>query len=38
MKDSGDQGVSINWHAEIRGDELYDFCMRFAEHVEETIG
>ena len=38
VKDSGDQGVSINWHAEIRGDELYDLCMRFAEHVEETIG
>ena len=38
VEDSGDQGGSINWHAEIRGDKLYDFCMRFAEHVEETIG
>ena len=38
VEDSGDQGKSINWHAEIRGDKLYDFCIRFAEHVDETIG
>ena len=37
VEDSGDQGKSINWHAEIRGDKLYDFCIRFAEHVDETI-
>ncbi len=38
VEDSDDQGKSINWRAEIRGDKLYDFCIKFAEHVDETIG
>ena len=38
VEDSGDQGKSINWRAEIMGDKLYDFCMKFAVHVRETIG
>lgn len=27
-----------NWRGEIRGDDLYSFCLRFAEYVEETVG
>ena len=38
VKDSKYRGKSINWHAEIKGDKLYDFCMRFAAYVGETIG
>ena len=38
VEDSPDKGKSINWRAEIKGDDLYDFCLRFATHVRETIG
>ena len=38
VEDSADYGKSIYWRAEIRGDDLYDFCVRFATHVRETIG
>ena len=38
VEDSGDFGKSINWRAQIAGDKLYDFCIKFAIHVRETIG
>ena len=38
VQDSADKGKTINWSAEIRGDDLYDFCLKFATHVRETIG
>ena len=38
VKDSADKGKSIYWGAEIKGDDLYDFCLKFAAHVRETIG
>ena len=38
VEDSPDSGKSINWRAEITGDKLYDFCIKFAAHVRETIG
>ena len=38
VADSADKGKTINWRAEIRGDDLYEFCIRFAIHVRETIG
>ena len=38
VEDSADEGKTINWRAEIRGDHLYEFCTRFAIHVRETIG
>ena len=38
VEDSADKGRTINWSAEIRGDDLYEFCTRFAIHVRETIG
>ena len=37
VEDSKDDGKSIYWSAKIRGDKLYDFCMSFSAHVEETI-
>ena len=30
-KDKPLNGKEINWHAEIRGDQLYEFCRRLAE-------
>ena len=38
VEDSPDQGKTINWSAKMRGDDLYEFCTRFAIHVRETIG
>ena len=38
VEDSADEGKTINWRAEIRADDLYEFCTRFAIHVRETIG
>ena len=38
VEDSADEGKTINWRAEIRGDHLYEFCTRFAIHVRDTIG
>ena len=37
VADSADFGKSIYWRAEIAGDDLYDFCIKFARHVRETI-
>ena len=28
----------FNWRCEIRADELYRFCIRFTEYIEESIG
>ena len=38
VEDSRGKGKSIYWRAEIKGDDLYEFCLRFAKHVRETIG
>ena len=38
VEDSRDKGKSIYWRAEIKGDDLYEFCLRFAKHVRGTIG
>ena len=38
VEDSRDGGESINWLADINGDKLYEFCVKFAMHVRETIG
>ena len=35
VEDSGDGGESINWRADINGDKLYEFCVKFAMHVRE---
>ena len=38
VEDSTGKGKPIYWSAEISGDKLYEFCMKFAAHVEDTIG
>ena len=38
LEDAKGENSPPYWRAEIRGDHLYSFCLRFAEHLEATIG
>lgn len=32
------QGKPVNWRAKINGKDLYSFCLRFVEYIEERLG
>ena len=38
VQDKYPKSDDINWRCEIRADELYRFCIRFTEYIEESIG
>ena len=38
VEDKYPKSDDFNWRCEIRGDELYRFCIRFTEYMEESIG
>ena len=37
IEDSPNMGKSINWRATIKGDQLYEFCLKFAIHARDVI-
>ena len=38
MKDRRNQKEPFNWVAEITGEELYSFCLRFTEYIHSKLG
>ena len=38
VKDQPYQDAEMNWRAEIRGDHLYEFCLRLADEIETPAG
>ena len=38
VEDAWPKSKEVHWRAEIRADQLYEFCIRLADHVEGTIG
>ena len=38
VEDKYPRSKDFNWRCEIRADELYRFCIQFAEYIEESIG
>ena len=38
MEDAPSKEAPVNWRAEIRGDHLYTFCIRFTRALEHSLG
>jgi hypothetical protein len=38
VEDLPDGAEAIRWEAQIGGDDLYSFCLRLADYVEDRLG
>ena len=38
VEDQHPDSPTLNWRAEIGGEELYQFCIRFSQYIDDSIG